>query len=77
VVTKVWQPPLAGSFTRIYFCFETQDGGAPVECCHIDRRPQGDAVASLPAVGSPVTVRYLPDNPRSAVIVKLVSRFLQ
>jgi hypothetical protein len=76
-VTQVWQPPLAGSFPRIYFRFEPRDGGAPVECCHIDRRPQGTSTASLPAVGSSVSVRYLPDNPRSAVIARLVSRFLQ
>lgn len=76
-VTQVWQPPLAGSFPRIYFRFEPREGSAPVECCHIDRRPQGPATASLPAVGSSVSVRYLPDNPRSAVIARLVSRFLQ
>lgn len=75
IVTQVWQPPLTGSFTRIYFRFETQDGGA-IECCHVDRRPHGDSMASLPAVGASVSVRYLPDNPRSAVIAKLVSRFM-
>jgi hypothetical protein len=75
-VTQVWQPPLAGSFPRIYFRFEAESG-VPVECCHIDCRALGNASASLPAVGSAVSVRYLPENPRSAVIAKLVSRFLQ
>jgi len=75
-VTHVWQPPLMGSFPRIYFRFEPQDGAGPVECCHIDRRPLHNATASLPAVGATVSVRYLPDNPNAAVIAKLVSRFL-
>lgn len=73
-VTNIWQPPLAGSFPRIYFQYEPQGGDAPVECCHIDCRPSGGA--SLPAVGAAVSVRYLPDNPHAAVIAKLVSRFM-
>lgn len=76
-VTQIWQPPLAGSFPRIYFQFQPQEGSAPIECCHIDCRPQSNATASLPAVGSAVSVRYLAESPRSAVIAKLVSRFLQ
>lgn len=77
IVTQVWQPPLIGSFPRIYFRFEPQGGEGPIECCHIDRRPLGNAMASLPAVGAAVSIRYLPENPNRAVIAKLVSRFLQ
>lgn len=45
-----------------------------VRGCHIDRRRAGELVASLPAVGSSVAVRYLPHRPSQAVIARLVSR---
>lgn len=75
-VTRLWQPPLQGAFARIYF--EFQPGGAhqPIRTCHVDRRA-GDLAASLPRVGADVAVRYLPENPSQAVIVKLVSRFVR
>jgi hypothetical protein len=73
IVIRIWQPPMAGSFPRIYFVFDPGTGA--VEGCHIDRRPPGTS-ASLPAVGASVSVRYLPDNPDAAVIAKLVSRFV-
>jgi len=75
IVTRIWQPPLTGSFPRIYFVFETQPGAGAIEGCHIDRRPPGTS-ASLPAIGASVGIRYLPDNPGAAVIAKLVSRFI-
>jgi len=74
VVTRIWQPPLTGSFPRIYFQFEPADAGL-VEGCHVDRRPPGTS-ASLPAVGAAVGIRYLPHDPQAAVIAKLVSRFI-
>lgn len=73
-VVRVWQPPLMGSFARIYFEFEPEGSGRVLRCCHIDRRG-GGAKASLPAPGSSVVVYYLPENPAQAVIAKLVSRF--
>jgi hypothetical protein len=73
-VVRVWQPPLAGSFARVYFEFEPEGSGDVVRCCHIDRRAAGSK-ASLPAPGASVTVYYLPENPGQAVIAKLVSRF--
>ena len=76
-VVRLWRPPVFGAFTRIYFEFEpigTQDA---VQTCHVDRRSSGELAASLPAVGSPVGVRYLPENPTHAVIAKLVSRFVR
>lgn len=73
-ILKVWRPPLAGSFTRVYFEFEPV-AGEPVQSCHIDRRTVDELAASLPAVGASVGVRYLPEDPTNAVIAKLVSRF--
>jgi hypothetical protein len=73
-VIKVWRPPVAGSFTRVYFEFEPEAGDA-IQSCHIDRRTLDELAASLPPVGASVGVRYLPENPTNAVIAKLVSRF--
>jgi hypothetical protein len=74
-VVRLWQPPLAGSFARVYFEYEPQGASGKIECCHIDRRSLGDPRASLPSVGASVAVRYLPESPANAVIAKLVSRF--
>jgi hypothetical protein len=74
-VTRIWQPPLAGRFARIYFEFEPEGAEQVLQCCHIDRRSASEWMASLPAAGASVTVRYLPENPARAVIAKLVSRF--
>lgn len=74
-VLHIWRPKLYGAFTRIYFEYEPAGLVGPVRGCHIDRRVAGEPMASLPAVGSTVAVRYLPDSPRQAVIARLVSRF--
>jgi hypothetical protein len=73
-VLKVWRPPIAGAFARVYFEFQPVDGNGIVKCCHVDRRSYGELMASLPAAGATVNVRYLPDRPEHAVIAKLVSR---
>jgi hypothetical protein len=74
-VLHIWRPKLYGAFTRIYFEFEPAGIEGPVRGCHVDRRVAGEPMASLPAVGATVAVRYLPDSPRQAVIARLVSRF--
>lgn len=74
-VTNVWRPPLTGSFPRVYFEFEPAGSGQVVQGCHIDRRLLGGYRSSLPAIGTDVAVRYLPENPAHAVIAKLVSRW--
>jgi hypothetical protein len=74
-VVRVWQPPLLASLARVYFEYEPHGVGRTIQCCHIDRRPPDGCRASLPSIGSDVSVRYLPENPTRAVIAKLVSRF--
>lgn len=74
-VLHIWRPRLYGAFTRIYFEFEPAGVDSPVRGCHVDRRVAGEPMASLPAIGTTVAVRYLPDSPRQAVIARLVSRF--
>lgn len=76
-VTRVWRPPLMGSFPRVYFEFEPSGSDRVVHGCHIDRRPLAGYVSSLPAIGTAVAVRYLPENPAHAVIAKLVSRWVR
>jgi hypothetical protein len=74
-ILHVWRPKLWGAFTRIYFEFEPAGMAGPVRGCHVDRRSAAEPLASLPAVGTTVSVRYLPDQPHQAVIARLVSRF--
>ena len=74
-ILRIWRPPVAGSFTRVYFEFQPAELEAPIQGCHIDRRSLAEPMASLPAVGANVSVRYIPENPTRAVIAKLVSRF--
>lgn len=74
-IVKVWRPPLMGSFPRVYFEFEPEGSGQTVRGCHIHRGAHEGFVASLPAVGTAVSIRYLPENPAHAVIAKLVSRW--
>lgn len=74
-VVKVWRPPLLGSFPRVYFEFQPEGASETVRVCHIHRGAHDGFVASLPAAGTPVAVRYLPENPAHAVIAKLVSRW--
>jgi hypothetical protein len=76
-ITKVWRPPLMGSFARIYFEFQPSDSAQTIQSCHIDRRPLAGFVSSLPAVGTSVSICYLPENPAHAVIAKLVSRWVR
>jgi hypothetical protein len=74
-ILRIWRPPLFGAFTRLYFEFQPNDTRCSVQTCHVDRR-MGEWQASLPAVGSMVRVKYLPEQPSRAVIARLVSRFV-
>ena len=73
-VLHIWRPRLYGAFTRIYFEFAPPGVDGTVRGCHVDRRSVAEPTASLPAVGTTVAVRYLPEKPRQAVIARLVSR---
>lgn len=73
-ILRMWRPPVFGAFTRIYFEFQPDGEGPAVRTCHVDRRTAAELMASLPAVGAQVAVRYLPEDPRQAVIARLVSR---
>jgi hypothetical protein len=74
-ILRVWRPPLFGAFTRVYFEFQPHEAPQSVLTCHVDRR-LGESRTSLPAIGTWVRVKYLPERPSRAVIAKLVSRFV-
>ena len=76
-ITTVWRPPLMGSFPRVYFEFQPIGSEGTVQSCHIDRRLLAGYVTSLPAMGTSVSVCYLPEDPGHAVIAKLVSRWVR
>lgn len=71
-VVAIQRPFMLDACTRLYFDFEPPGAARPLRACHVDRRPPDEARASLPATGSIVTVHYLPDRPRQAVISRLV-----
>lgn len=74
-ILHIWRPRLYGAFPRIYFEFAPPGVDGVVRGCHVDRRSVAELAASLPAVGTTVAVRYLPEKPQVAVIARLVSRF--
>lgn len=72
-VVAIQRPFLLDNCTRLYFDFSPDGHNTTVRACHIDRRMPGEPRAALPAQGTLVTVSYLPNHPRRAVIGKLVS----
>ena len=59
--------------TRLYFDFVPEGMNQEVRACHVDRRANDEPMASLPAQGALVSIRYLPEQPRAAIIGKLVA----
>jgi hypothetical protein len=72
-IVAIQRPFLLDACTRLYFDFLPEGGERPLRVCHVDRRPPAELRASLPVAGAVVTVRYLPQTPRRAVISKLVA----
>lgn len=72
-VVAIQRPFLLDNCTRLYFDFLPAGTDHAVRACHVDRRSPEELQASLPAQGTLVTVRYLPQQPQHAVIGKLVS----
>jgi hypothetical protein len=73
-ITAVRRAPLFGFVTGVYFEFSPSGSDTPIRVCHVERRHATESMASMPSVGTSVRVSYLPENPKSAVISKLVSR---
>ena len=71
-IVAIQRPFMLDACTRLYFDFVPHGLAETVRVCHIDRRPAAEQRPTLPAAGSIVTVRYLPDRPQQAVIGKLV-----
>ena len=69
-VVAIQRPFMLDDCTRLYVDFQPPGMAEPLRVCHVDR---GSADSGFLATGSIVTVRYLPNRPRQAVIGKLVS----
>jgi hypothetical protein len=59
-------------YTRVYFDFVPAGSDRPVRCCHMERRASIEVAMVLPATGGQVQVSYLPEDPQTAVIGKLL-----
>ncbi|MFO7306520.1 MAG: hypothetical protein C0P74_013465 [Gammaproteobacteria bacterium] len=71
-VVGIQYPFILDPYTRLYFEFVPEGYKRPLRACHIDPRPPEQLRRSLPAAGMTVTVRYLPDRPKEAVIPTLM-----
>jgi hypothetical protein len=72
-LVAVQRPFMLDTCTRYFFDYVPQGSECLVRACHVDRRSVDKGAAALPATGSIVTVQYLPDRPKQAVISRLVS----
>ena len=73
-VVAIQHPFMLDECIRVYFDFVPTGMNEPVRVCHIAPRNAIESNRSLPATGSTVTIRYLPEQPRQAVIGKLVAQ---
>lgn len=71
-IVAIQRPFMLDRCTRLYVDFQPPGTHSPVRACHIEGRPAHELTVALPVTGATVTVRYLPDSPREAVIGKLV-----
>jgi hypothetical protein len=71
-VVGVQGPFLFDPYTRVYFEFVPDGRDEAVRCCHIERRASAEVAMVLPATGGQVHVSYLPEDPQTAVIGKLL-----
>jgi hypothetical protein len=71
-VVAIQRPFMLDDCTRLYFDFVPTGMSEPVRVCHIARLEPPGPNRPLPATGSTVTIRYLPDRPHQAVIGGLV-----
>lgn len=71
-VVAIQRPFMLDRCTRLYVDFQPLGAHGPVRACHIEGHSADELNAALPSTGSMVTVRYLPESPRQAVIGQLV-----
>jgi hypothetical protein len=72
-VVAIQRPFMLDDCTRLYFDYKPAGAKRPLRACHVARRGSDKVQTAMPAAGSVVSVRYLPDEPRQAVIRKLVA----
>jgi hypothetical protein len=69
-IVAINRPLFAGGTAEVYFTFDTAHG-PELHSCAIT---PGTLRESIPAIGTPITIRYLPEDPAQALIPQLVRR---
>lgn len=72
-VVAIQRPFMLDACVRLYFDFVPDGTNKPLRACHIARCPPDQVRRALPVAGSMVTVRYLREHPRQAVIPRLIA----
>jgi hypothetical protein len=70
-VVGILRPSLVDACTRLYVEFEPPGADRPLRLCHVDRDPAAQSRATLLRLGQIVSVCYLPDQPKAALISNL------
>lgn len=72
-LVAVQHPFMLDTCTRYFFDYVPQGSERPVRACHVDRRSTDKEAAVFAPTGSIVTIQYLPNRPKHAVISRLVN----
>ncbi len=71
-VVAIQEPFMLDACVRLYFDFVPDGADKPLRACHIARCSSDQIKRALPVAGSTVTVRYLREQPKQAVIPRLI-----
>jgi hypothetical protein len=71
-IVGILRPSVVDTCTRLYFEFVPPGADRPLRVCHIDNSPAEHSRATLFRPGQLVLVRYLPEQPTSAIISNLL-----
>lgn len=72
-VVAIQHPFMLDACVRLYFDFVPAGMDKPLRACHVARCSPDQIQRALPVAGSTVTVRYLRERPRQAVIPRLLA----
>jgi len=72
-IVGIQRPFFLDTCTRLYFDYLPPGSATPIRACHVAHRPPDALRTALPAAGTVVTVRYLPERPKRAVIARLIA----
>ncbi|HLS82027.1 MAG TPA: hypothetical protein VK025_11545 [Steroidobacter sp.] len=76
-IAAIQRPFLLDSCTRFYFDFTPAGAPEPLRVCHVVHDWLDELSCTPPPIGASVSVRYLPEAPREAVIAVLAPTLTQ